>query len=140
MLFKGEIKGNKPYFKDRTFFDKWIEQYEGKEVIFTIEKFDATRTTAYQYRYYYSAIVEPLRTLLKDRGYDLGKDEADIFLKSHLLRDVTVDPLDGTELVILGRKTKLSKDEMKEYIEKCIRFCAEEFELIIKDSDEYFKI
>lgn len=139
MIFRGKVKDGKPSVNDKAYFYKWLSQFEGKDIMISVEKFDKLKTTAYQYRYYYSAIVEPLRSLLKERGYDFTKDQVDVFLKSHLLRDVKIDPVNGTELVILGRKSKLSKEEMVDYIEKCIRFCAEEFSFEVKSNEDYIK-
>lgn len=101
---------------DKSAFKAEVDRLRGQEVQLTIQKRRYQRSLKAN-AYYHACVVQPLADHL---GYE--HDEMHEALAFHFLR-IDDDPLTQTP----RRKSTrdLSTAEMADYIDRCIRFCAE---------------
>lgn len=83
-----------------------------------------------QIKFYYAAIITPICDLTGDE-----QEGVHYYLKSLFLKELTI--AFGEEKWRVKSITELDRIEFHHYAERCIQFCAERLNLIIKDSDTY---
>jgi hypothetical protein len=73
---------------------------------------------------YYWVLCEMLVAPLRDLGWDLDKDGVHCFLKDLFLKE-RITSSKGESFYQIKSTSKLTVTEMREYLERVIRFCAE---------------
>tara|TARA_Y100001973_G_scaffold91274_1_gene139743 strand:+ start:500 stop:904 length:405 start_codon:yes stop_codon:yes gene_type:complete len=130
MIYKHKafVKNGKITFQNREQFDKDLSNNEGKNVYITIRE-QKNRRSLNLNSYYWAVVV---RLVSNETGYD--KEEAHEILKSMFLR--TRYQIKGIWVDGMKSTTKLSNQEMTEYIEEIKRFASSSLGLYIPDPNE----
>jgi hypothetical protein len=130
MIYKHKafVKNGKITFQDREQFDKDLSNNEGKNVYITIRE-QKNRRSLNLNSYYWAVVV---KLVSNETGYD--KEEAHEILKSMFLR--TRYQIKGIWVDGMKSTTKLSNQEMTEYIEEIKRFASSSLGLYIPDPNE----
>lgn len=76
-----------------------------------------------QYAYYYGVVVPIAQLALRDLGYEVSKDQVDLYLKSEILK-VPMYSNEGKEIWIPLDKKDMSKEQMTELIENSIELIS----------------
>jgi hypothetical protein len=128
----GRIEGGKLYLRSRRQMDRSLAGWKDCEVVVTIEKAHATRSHA-QNAYFHAVVV----AMVSDRtGYT--PNEAKELLKAQCLPHDLADGRNGrlvNGLVIGGSTSKLNKLEFIDFLDACVRWAAEQIDLVIPDPD-----
>ena len=125
---KAFVKNGKITFQNREQFDKDLSNNEGKNVYITIRE-QKNRRSLNLNSYYWAVVV---RLVSNETGYD--NEEAHEILKSMFLR--TRYQIKGIWVDGMKSTTKLSNQEMTEYIEEIKRFASSSLGLYIPDPNE----
>ena len=130
MIYKHKafVKNGKITFQNREQFDKDLLGNEGKTVFITVRE-QKNRRSLNLNSYYWAVVVN---LVSQDTGYD--KEEAHEVLKSMFLR--TRYQIKGIWVDGMKSTTKLSNQEMTEYIEEVKRFATSSLGLYIPDPNE----
>jgi hypothetical protein len=130
MIYKHKafVKNGKITFQNREQFDKDLLNKEGKTVYITVRE-QKNRRSLNLNSYYWAVVV---RLVSNDLGYD--KEEAHEILKSMFLR--TKYQIKGIWVDGMKSTTKLSNQEMNDYIEEVKRFASSSLGLYIPDPNE----
>ena len=130
MIYKHKafVKDGKITFQNREQFDKDLSSNEGKNVYITIRE-QKNRRSLNLNSYYWAVVV---RLVSAETGYD--KEETHEVLKSMFLR--TRYQIKGIWVDGMKSTTKLSNQEMNEYIEEVKRFASSSLGLYIPDPNE----
>ena len=130
MIYKHKafVKNGKITFQNREQFDKDLSNNEGKNVYITIRE-QKNRRSLNLNSYYWAVVV---RLVSNETGYD--KEEAHEILKSMFLR--TKYQIKGIWVDGMKSTTKLSNQEMNDYIEEVKRFASSSLGLYIPDPNE----
>jgi len=130
MIYKHKafVKNGKITFQNREQFDKDLSSNEGKTVFITVRE-QKNRRSLNLNSYYWAVVVN---LVSQDTGYD--KEEAHEVLKSMFLR--TRYQIKGIWVDGMKSTTKLSNQEMTEYIEEVKRFATSSLGLYIPDPNE----
>lgn len=106
-------------------------RFSGRDVFITIED-DVERRTPNQNGYYWAGIVEPITDKFNELGERFDTDTVHEILKYKFLRVIIPDEQTGEVLIEYVRSTaSLKVYEMSFYMEDCIRYAAEDLELVI---------
>ena len=130
MIYKHKafVKNGKATFQNREQFDNELLGYEGKTVFITVRE-QKNRRSLNLNSYYWAVVVKLVSV---ETGYD--KEEAHEVLKSMFLR--TKYQLKGIWVDGMKSTTKLSNQEMNDYIEEVKRFASSSLGLYIPDPNE----
>jgi len=130
MIYKHKafVKNGKITFQDRKLFDNDVSKYEDKTVFVTVRE-QKNRRSLNLNSYYWAVVV---KLLSEETGYE--KEEMHEVLKSMFLR--TKYQLKGIWIDGMKSTTKLSNQEMNEYIEQVKKFASTSFSLYIPDPNE----
>jgi len=130
MIYKHKafVKNGKVTFQNREQFDNDVSGNEGKNVYITIRE-QKNRRSLNLNSYYWAVVV---RLVSVETGYD--KEEAHEILKSMFLR--TKYQIKGIWVDGMKSTTKLSNQEMSDYIEEVKRFASSSLGLYIPDPNE----
>lgn len=113
-------------------FQRCLQHHEGKEVLFTIERFNPEKTSI-QRGFYFAAVV---RAAAEFFGWE--EWEMHDWLKEECNKVQLVNPHTGEIFHIAGSTVPLNKTEMSEFIDRAIRKLAETG-FVVKTPDEYFE-
>ena len=128
-LFYGNIEGGKIRFHERGLFDKYISGFdEFDPVEIEVRKWRDTRTKQ-QNRYYFGVV---LKLISKDTGFT--QDELHQIFKTKYL--TYKREYKGKWYAFVRTTTTLDTKEFGEYLDKIIRFVAEEFGIEIPEAGE----
>lgn len=116
--FYGVINDNKISFDDKGSFLLWLNKLEGNEVEITVAKRNYHRTSP-QNNYYWGVVVELLAEAF---GWD--SEDMHEFLKSKFSYKIV--SRNGEEYRITRSTASLGTHEFIDYIEKCVRFAADQ--------------
>lgn len=123
---KPNEKGNgKLYINDLPLYQALLDELVGKEVEYTLQEKQRNVTIA-QYGYYHGVI---LPTALKDECFGgWEKDDLDAFLTKEFLGELKMKEIKGipVEFRNVPSKSGISKTEMVEFINRVIKFLAEQ--------------
>ncbi len=129
-IFYGVVKDGKFILDNRSVFDSWIKNFEGKRMQAEFGKEDESHTIN-QFRYLYACVYAPLASLF---GYTVK--EIDGLLKKKFLTK-TIEK--GKKIrTYVQDKRDLTKQELAEYIDKCIQFAAENG-IVVLPANKFFK-
>ena len=130
MIYKHKafIKNGKITFQNREQVDKDLSNNEGKNVYITIRE-QKNRRSLNLNSYYWAGVVKLVSV---ETGYD--KEETHEVLKSMFLR--TRYQIKGIWVDGMKSTTKLSNQEMTEYIEEVKRFASSSLGIYIPDPNE----
>ena len=130
MIYKHKafVKNGKVTFQNREQFDNDVSGNEGKNVYITIRE-QKNRRSLNLNSYYWAVVV---RLVSVETGYD--KEEAHEILKSMFLR--TKYQIKGIWVDGMKSTTKLSNQEMIDYIDEVKRFASSSLGLYIPDPNE----
>ena len=130
MIYKHKafVKNGKITFQDREQFDKDLSNNEGMNVYITIRE-QKNRRSLNLNSYYWAVVV---KLVSNETGYD--KEEAHEILKSMFLR--TKYQIKGIWVDGMKSTTKLSNQEMIDYIDEVKRFASSSLGLYIPDPNE----
>ncbi len=124
-VFHGIIKQGKVKLDNQAPYLVLLSGLEGKRIELSIQLERNSRTLS-QNAYYWGVVVE---ILAEHFGYETDEMHEALkfkFLKKH-----------GDILVTVGSTAKLSTKEFGEYLDKVIRWAAEEYQVVIPSSDEF---
>ena len=137
MICFGHVKEGKLTLSNRKAFENGLTEFEGMRVEVEVKKAKTHRSN--EQNKYYWAVVLPHAL----QGFiDLGNERLDIdtvhrFFKDRFLtRERTIVIPTTGEVYTTKTTTDLSKGEMMEYLNECIRFCAEMLNVVIPDSND----
>ena len=122
------IKNGKVTFQDKEKFNSHLHNCEGKNVVITMGEQKKRRSLNLN-SYYWGVAV---KLLSEHTGYD--KDEVHEVLKSMFLR--TKYKINGVWIDGTKSTTKLSNQEMNEYLEQVKRFASSTLGTYIPDPNE----
>ena len=130
MIYKHKafVKDGKITFQNREQFDKDLLGNEGKTVFITVRE-QKNRRSLNLNSYYWAVVVKLVSV---ETGYD--KEEAQEVLKSMFLR--TRYQIKGIWVDGMKSTTKLSNQEMTDYIDEVKRFASSSLSLYIPDPNE----
>jgi|TARA_R100000084_G_scaffold55942_1_gene23571 hypothetical protein len=130
MIYKHKafVKNGKVTFQNREQFDNDVSGNEGKNVYITIRE-QKNRRSLNLNSYYWAVVVKLVSV---ETGYD--KEEAHEILKSMFLR--TKYQIKGIWVDGMKSTTKLSNQEMIDYIDEVKRFASSSLGLYIPDPNE----
>jgi hypothetical protein len=81
--------------------------------------------------YYWGVLIEEIRIELKRRGTIADPETIHAFLKQKFNPQRTVIDATGEVIEIGGSTTEMNQEEMGEYLERIIQWCAESLEIHI---------
>lgn len=91
------------------------------------------RRSDLQNRLYWVAVVEPFADFLRQQDLDYRPEQAHEILKFKFLKTVCVNPKTGELIAERTRSTtELNTAEFVEYIEKCVAWLADMFDIVVK--------
>lgn len=109
-----------------------LKTFEGQKIIAAVKPYRGVKTRE-QLGYYFAAIVD---RAAEHFGYT--SEEMHDILKSECNKKPVVNKITG-EIIYLPRSTSThTKEEQMLYIERCIRFLAEQG-FVVETPEEYFK-
>lgn len=118
ILAYGNIKDGKLTIRSRRTFDEELKSLEGREVVITVERYSAKRSTAQNALWWvYMGILSKELGYTKEQCHDIAKFK---FLKREL-----VDEKSGEIHEYLKSTTKLTKLEFSELVDNLIIWAAE---------------
>lgn len=125
MIFQGEFIGDEFFPQNEKLYHKFCAKYNGQKGSIDIEPQKEGTWSQQMYKYYYKVIVPTAQAYYRDvEGYDLDKTNTDMALKTDLNKDL-IEGKDGRMKEIVRQKSGQSKREGVEFIDRCIRFLAE---------------
>lgn len=129
----GWLEDGKLHIRNRRQFDRVLSGWRDCPVTVTVERAHAVRSKA-QNDYYHAVVVD---LVSETTGYD-AKETHELLKALHLPQDRAANGTNGrlfNGLVIGGSTTKLNKLEFIEYLERIVRWGAEELGIVIPDPD-----
>jgi len=114
-IFKGKVENGKPKIDNPELWASYLRQLEGKEFDLTIEQHKERRTQAAN-RYYWGVVCE-----IAGQHFGYTKDEMHEAFKILFLRK----PKEEGKPATVGSTATLDTIQFTDYLDKCIRFCAE---------------
>jgi hypothetical protein len=114
-IFYGTVKDGKLHLDDKPVYDAWLGNLEGKRLQITLEN-EKENWSLKQFRYLYSCVYQPLA---EATGHTV--EEIDGICKHQFLVQNK-----GKKSEWVREKSKLSKAELAEFIDKCIMLAAEQ--------------
>ena len=112
--FRGLIENGKINLEDPVRFDELVRKLDGKQIEVAIGPWHPKGTDA-QRRYYFAVVCKIIGEYI-----GVAADEAHESLKSEFLKDIS------GPLPVIGSTKTLNTVEMTEYIERCVRWAAEQ--------------
>ncbi len=114
--------------------DSWSD---GSDLRITIEKLSA-KATHNQFEWLYGVVYEEVLDYFQNvQGYeDIDIDDVDIFFKRKFLTVKKYDAINNVTYEEFKNKRNLTTVELKEFIEKIILFCAENFHITISTPED----
>jgi hypothetical protein len=129
-IFYGTVKDGRVHLDNRAMFDSWIKNFEGRRIQMEVGTEDESHTIN-QFRYLYACVYSPLGEYL---GYTAK--EIDGLCKKKFLTKVIKK---GNKVkTYVQEKKDLSKKELAEYIDECIRLAAENG-VVVLPPNKFFK-
>lgn len=136
--WKGKVQGGRfvPFMEYENDYDIHLSSLEDKICYLTITDQEPDRSDN-QNRYYRGAIVRDVANHI-----GITRDEAHALLGSMFLKEYVVAPhvdkitgeVTQRKYTVVKSTASLSKNEMKEYIEECLRWASMELGLYIPDA------
>jgi hypothetical protein len=101
------------------------------------------RRSGQAHRFYFGFVVAPFARYMMSHNDELtmkaAMDAAHLRLKQEFLDEIAVTDENGEVITsVLPSETKLSKDEMRVFIDKCIAWLATKWDIVVVDPREYF--
>lgn len=117
-------------------FSSLLEEYDGMEVKISFEKLTTKSSTA-QFGLLFGYIYPSVKERLEDMGYeDITIERVDYMFKELYAVKENVNVLTGEVTKGIMSKAEFSKMDMKEYIDKILKFCAENLDLELEIESE----
>lgn len=112
-----------------------FREFEGKDVIVTIEKIKSKRSEQ-QNKYYWACVIEDERACIKEQWGELwSKDDMHSFNKVYFFGDEKVIEATG-EIVKVPKSSITTKSDFSEAIEKIKQFFLLQFNYRIREPNE----
>jgi hypothetical protein len=106
-----------------------LEQLKDGDIELTIKR--RGKRSNPQNRYYWSCIVEEIRIEFTNRGIYMDSEQVHEFLKAHFNKQYIHDEQGEVIGEYGGSTTQMNKEQMSDYIERIIQWCAEKLEITI---------
>lgn len=134
MKYIAKVDNGKLKIVHRALFDNELQQFEGKDVIITIEKKKKYRSSP-QNRYFH-AILKIVRAGLRDAGFNEVQTDEDVkwILKGMFLKVKNVNS-NGEFIERIRHTSELSTSEFMEFIAEIQQWGAEFLNIIIPDPE-----
>lgn len=103
----------------------------------TVKRIDPERTDK-QMGYYFGVVVPYARTGFKALGWQLDLKQTDDELRKRFYSEEIPNTVTGEMLTFVKslQRTKSSKEDLMEYIDRVIQFCAEDLDIIVPPPPE----
>lgn len=121
--------------------EQWVRSDNAQEVLLEVRITSPfQQKTSKQMGYYFAEVLPKLTRGYQMYGNEYDSDKVDEILKLQFLSDAFYDPITDSWYRISKSKARASKDEMTEYLDKCIRLQCENFpEFPIEDPEVWKK-
>jgi hypothetical protein len=143
MKFFGTVVDGVLKLRDKVLYQKEIKAFDGKEVEIDIYEAGEVKTSR-QNRYLWSVVYRYAKFGFLEAGNEgVSEDDVHEYFKDLFLKDIGKDMFvkKSSEVRRVTKSTKaISKQEMRDYIEKIARFCAEYFGIDIPMPDENWNV
>lgn len=140
LKYYGKVNGGSMKIYRRNDFLKDIEQFEGMDVVLTVEKKKKGRSLE-QNAYYWGIVVPMVREGLREAGWEIGTNsEAHELMKRMFLKQEVVNKETGETMETTGSTTKCSTVDMMEYFADIQKWASEFLGLYIPDPNEQVSI
>lgn len=129
LTFFGKVTDGKLKIRDRANFDKYLLQFEGKDVSIDIKRKKAKRSLEQNKLWWV------YMTILSDElGY--SKNEIHEICKFKFLQREVVDEHTGEILKYCGSTTTLNKSEFSDLVFELQKWCSETFHIVLPSPGE----
>jgi hypothetical protein len=123
---KGELK-----ILGRTRMEAAIKEAKDCDVVVVIKK--RGKRSQPQNNFYWGVIIQEIRAEFKNRGIKMDNEEVHEFLKLHFNKQYIHDEHGEVIGEYGGSTATMSKEEMMEYLDRIILWCAEKLSLAISE-------
>jgi hypothetical protein len=121
-------------------FSSLLEEYDGMEVKISFENLTSKSSTA-QFGLLYGYIYPSVKERLEEMGYDdITIERVDYMFKELYALKESVNVLTGEVTKRIMSKSEFSKIDMKDFIDKILKFCAENLDLVLEIESENTKV
>ena len=119
--------------------EQWVKSENAQEVMLAVRITSPhQQKTNEQLGYYFVEVLPKITCGFQMYGNEYDINIVDELLKRKFLSDKIYDPIEDTWELIPKSKAKISKEEMSDLIDQCIRFASEYFpEVTIEDPEDY---
>lgn len=138
----GRVEGGQLYMRNKRQMEAELKRWKPGDVVITIERAHAHRSTA-QNAYYYAVVIPRIQEAFKKRGIDAGRrpDVTNEVLKAQFMDHQLVSRgrisgfLSDTGLLIGTHTSDLNKLEFIEYLERIVDHAAANWDCYIPPPD-----
>jgi len=139
LLTYGRVINGALKLANKTEFKADIANFEGKEVVITVEVKSKKRSLK-QNRYYWGVVVPLVKDGMIEVGYRMTKESTHEYLLSNFNIIELVNEHSGEILKSIGRTTEMSTVEITTYFEKIAEWSLEYLNVIIPIPNEQLEI
>jgi len=139
LLTYGRVINGTLELTNKTEFKTDIANFEGKEVVITIEKKSKKRSLK-QNRYYWGVVVPLVKAGMIEVGYRMTTETTHEYLLANFNIIELVNEHSGEILKSIGRTTEMSTIEITTYFEKIAEWSLEYLNVIIPIPNEQLEI
>ena len=138
LTFYGEITKGVFGLHHREVFEAWCLGAKDGNYSLTLAKTVHPKTLA-QLAYYYAVIVPTALKQMKADGNDTYGVKIGDKQKELPIDEDVVDTILKQACLVKGGKARMSQEEVSEYIDRCIMWCARYLGCVIPDPDKNWK-